>query len=154
MAIGLKVGDEVKVSLGEIKEQLLYDLGQAGVQYTIPFDKTNKNDIKETIIAITDLGIEISVENDIITYIKSDNNEYTHLDTIENIEDTPLEHVKTIKNHVINKFNDEDYSIKFEKIDTKTMNIVVIISSETGKARINILREGQGNVYINTIRAL
>ena len=40
------------------------------INYEIPFDKLNKEGIKETIIHIKEIGTEISIDNDIITYIK------------------------------------------------------------------------------------
>lgn len=154
MAVGIKLTNNVYVELGEIKEKLLSDLDKEKVNYEIPFDKLNKSGVKETIIHMKDIGTEISIENDIITYVKSDNNEFTHLDTIEDIKTNPLEHIKTIKEHVINAFGLMDNTVKMEKIDTETMNITLIITSKTDKARVQIIRDSFGDVYINTLRAI
>lgn len=152
--VGIKLSDDIVVELGEIKEKLLDDLDTHNIDYEIPFDKLNKEGIKETIIHIKDIETEISVENDIITYIKSNNNKFTHLDTIEDIQTDPLKHIKTIQNKVKEIFDNNEFNLKIEKIDTKTMNITLIITYGNKKARIQILRDSFGEVYINTLRAI
>lgn len=152
MAIGLNIGNGARIELGEIREELLNDLDSAHIEYTIPFDKTNKQNIKETIIQIKDLEMEVSVENDIITYIKSANNEFTNLDCIDNL-DNIFAHIKTIQEHIANSFGSE-YKVKIEKIDTKNLSIIVILSSEYEKARAIVARDGNGNIYINTLRTI
>ena len=152
--VGIKLNEWVTIELGEIKEKLLDDLSKHNIEFEIPFDKINKDGIKETIIHIKDIGTEISIENDIITYIKSNNNEFTHLDTIEDIQTDPLKHIKTIQDKVKEIFNNNEFNIKIEKIDTKTMNITLIITYGIKRARVQILRDNFGDVYINTLRAI
>lgn len=154
MAVGINLTEDVKVELGEIKEILLNDLNNAGINYEIPFDKLNKQGIKETIIHIKDIGTEISIENDIISYIKLGNTPYTKLDTIEDIKTNVLDHIKNIQKHIENMYGKNKYNVKIEKIDTGTMNITLIITSQTEKCRIQILRDNTGGVYINTLRTL
>lgn len=151
MAAGINLTQEVNVYLGEIKEQLLRDLDVNKVKYTIMFDKLNKDGIKETILHLRDSEAEIIIRNDIIYYIKSDNTEFTHLDTIGEITVDPLSHVKQIKQLIEDKYGKEGYKIKIEKIDTQTMNMTVILISDTEKIRIQILRDPLGEVYINTM---
>ena len=64
MAAGMYLTSDVQAYLGEIKEQLLYDLDKTNVKYTIMFDKLNKEGIKETIIHLRDLTTEIIIRND------------------------------------------------------------------------------------------
>lgn len=154
MAIGIRLSENVSADLQEIKEKFLRDLDDNNIKYEIPFDKLNKNNVKETIIHIKDLDMEISIENDIITYIKSGNTEFTHLDKIEDIETSPLDHIKTIQEHIKNAFDTSGYSLKLEKIDTKTMNMTIILSSSKHKARVQVIRDSFGDVYINTLRSL
>lgn len=154
MSVGINLTKDIKVELGEIKEKLLDDLSKSDIKYEIPFDKVNKDGVKETIIHIKELNTEISIDNDIITYIKSGNTEFTHLDTIEDIKTNPLSHIKTIQQKVSELFNLADHIIKIEKLDTETMNITLIISSSLSKSRIQILRDSFGKVYINTLRTI
>lgn len=152
MGIGLNIGDGVRVELGGIKEVFINELDKRKIRYTIPYDKTNNHNIKETIIQIDDLGMEVSIENDIITYIKSNNNEYTNLDTIDDMSNI-LGHIKTIKEHIENRFG-EEYTVSIEKIDSATLSIVVILTSQYERARAIVVRDGHGNIYVNTLRAL
>lgn len=152
MGIGLDIVDEIRIELGGIKEMLMQELDKHKIRYMVPYDKTNKQNIKETLIQIDDLDIEISVENDIITYIKSGNNEYTNLDRIEDVSNI-LEHIKTIKEHVISRFGSE-YTISIEKIDSVNISMAVILSSQYERARAIVVRDGHGNIYINTLRSL
>lgn len=154
MAIGINLSDNVKVELGEIKEQLLKDLDNDCIHYVIAFDKLNKEGIKETIMHFRELETEIIIRNDIVYYIKSGNTQYTHLDVITDIETDNLSHIKTIKDLVINRYGNLGYNLKIEKIDTKTMNITVILTSDNDKVRIQILRSSKGEVYINTLMKL
>lgn len=152
MGIGIKVHDDVQVTLGEIKERLLKDLRDKNIKYNIPFDKLNKNGVKETIIHVTELGTEISVENDIISYIKTVNNKYTHIDKVDDVESCSLAHIKQIQEQINKLFN--GYNLKIEKLDMETLNITLIISSEKQKARVQVLKDSFGEVYIHTIRAI
>ena len=154
MAVGINLTDDIRVELGEIKELLLNDLTSAGIKYEIPFDKLNKEGIKETIIHIKEIGTEISIENDIISYIKLGNTPYTKLDTIDDITTNVLVHIKNIQKHIEDKFGNNNYTVKIEKIDTVNMNITLIVSSDKDKCRIQILRDNTGGVYINTIRSI
>ena len=101
-----------------------------------------------------DMNIEISVENDIITYIKTVNTEFSNLDKVENTDINMTEHIRNIQEQVNKKFNTEDCTIKIEKLDSKTLNITLIITYKNGKCRIQIIRDSFGDIYINTIRAL
>lgn len=151
MAAGISLTKDVFVYLGEIKEQLLKDMDDSNVKYSIMFDKLNKDGLKETILHLRDSAAEIIIRNDIVYYIKSDNTEFTHMDTIDEIAVDPLSHVKQIKELVEDRFGKEGYTVKIEKIDTKTMNMTVILASETEKIRVKILRGSLGDVYINTM---
>lgn len=151
MAAGINLTQDVKVYLGEIKEQLLYDLDKHDVKYNIMFDKLNKDGVKETILHLRDITTEIIIRNDIIYYIKSDDTEFTHLDTISDISTDTLNHIRTIKELLEDKFSPEGYNVKIEKIDTKTMNITVILTSEVERVRVQVLRGPLGGIYINTM---
>lgn len=154
MAIGLHITKDIKVELGEIKEKLMFDLDNASIKYEIPFDKINKDGVKETIITMREPDIEISIENDIITYIKSVCTEFSTLDKVENTDININEHIKKIKEQLYKKFNTDECSIKIEKLDSKTLNITLIIMYNNTKSRIQIIRDAFGYVYINTIRAI
>ena len=154
MAIGLKFSNKLRIDLGEIKEELLAQLDEAEIEYSIPFDKVNKQNFKETIIDIKGLGIEITTENDIINYIKSNGNEYTIVDTIEKVDSNVLKHLSTIQDKVYKFFDSSKYNIKMEKIDIKALNMTFLLYSDDERARVQIIRDTAGKVFINTIMRL
>lgn len=154
MEIGLYITDNVKVNIGEIKEQLLADLDSQGIHYDIPFDKINSAGVKETLITMREPDIEISVENDIITYIKTDNTKFSNLDKIESADVNITDHIKKIQQKINDKFSTKDSTLKIEKLDSKTLNITLIIIQGNSKCRVQIIRDTFGEIYINTIRAL
>ena len=154
MAIGINITDNVKIELGEIKEQLLSELSSNNIEYHILFDKVVDNNVKETIIHIPSYKTEISIENDIITYIKSGNTDYTCLDTMSKNNDDTFKHIQNIKNKINELFNSDLYTIKIEKLNTDTLNITLILSSTFEKVRVHILRDTDGAIFINTIRSI
>lgn len=155
MAIGINLTKDVRVEIGEIKEYLLQDLDNSDLTYDIAFDKVNKENMKETIIHIREINTEISINNDIIYYIKCGNTEYSHLDYIKNVGENTLSHIQNIKEKINTLFGiDKNYSIKIEKIDTKTLNTIVIVQSQYEKARVHVLRDAFGEVYINAIMTI
>lgn len=153
MALSLNIEESIKVELGEMREELLYDLEQGSIRYSIPFDKTNEQDIKETIIQIPDLGIEISVENDIVTYIKSGCNEFNQLAELELGKLVNISTVEDIKKQIIDRFKLDAKSMFIEKVNMRAMEMVIVVKDEMDeKCRIHIMSDSRGRVYINTIR--
>lgn len=155
MSLGINIAEDVRVHIGEIKEQLLDELNNKNISYSIPFDKTNNDNVRETIITMRDPDIEISVNNDIVVYIKSDNTEFTCLDVVEDISSVNIvEHIKTIQKHVVDKLGINEADIKIEKIDTQSLNMTLIINNNNNKVRLQIVRDTFGNIYMNTIMVL
>lgn len=154
MKIGMFVRDGVKAELGGTKEKLLADLDSCDFKYEIPFDKINKKGVKETIITMRDPDIEISAEDDVITYIKTVNTEFSNLDKIDSTSINITEHINKIKEQLSEKLDTKGCPVTIEKLDTRTLNIAFIVTSNNEKCRIQIVRDTRGNVYINTITSL
>lgn len=154
MGIGMNLTHDTRVELGEIKEKLTAELDEAGIEYSLFYNQLNKAGVKETFITIREPYAEISIENDIVTYIKVENTEFSNLDNIPDIGDNVLDHIKNIQKRVDDKFSIEGSTIKIEKIDTKTMNITLIIMYSEDRTRVQILRDTFGDVFINTLRKL
>lgn len=154
MAIGIRLTDKITIELGEIKEKLFKTFDDNNVKYSVPFDKVNNDGFKETIVHIESIETEISIKNDIINYVKLGKNKYTTLDKIEDIGSDIIGHIHNIQKHVENLLEVESKDLKIEKIDTTNMNITFIVTKVKDRARIQVLRDSFGDVYINTLRAL
>lgn len=149
MAIGINVSNETRVEIGEIKEVMLADLQKSNIDYDVVFDKVTKNGIKETIVYIPEVHMEVSIENDIVTYIKSGNNPFTTIDKIDAIKSNIGEHLTSIKKKLFEMF--PGYDIKIEKIDVESMNITVILKLDLEKIRMHVMRASNGEIFINTM---
>lgn len=150
MNTGITINNNVTVYINEIKEILLHDLDMNNIKYEVIFDKVSKQKIKETIIHILGTGIELSIENDIIKYIKSDCNEYTKLYQVVEGH-SKVNTIREIKEKIHNKFNNNP-NINIENINTDSFTMSVIIVEENHRIRIHVNRDHSGNIYINTIR--
>lgn len=156
MSVGIKVTNNIYIGLWEIKEQLLRDLDESKLLYNIAYDKVAKSsDYKETIIQIPDLEVEISLNNDIIKYIRSGANKYTILDEIETGDDDTIKHIRIIKEEMEKRFGDE-YNIRVERISADTLGMTFVLSSTITdeKVRVQILKNNSNEVYMNTMLAL
>lgn len=152
MAIGIKLKNNMQIYLGEKRDILLAELDSCNIVYDITFDRPNKDNIKETIIHIKELGIEISIENDILQYIRAEDNDYTHIDKINNETDDKMQVIKNIQNKLLEKVCCGDYRISVEKLDMETMHMTLIITGSKEKARVQIIKDNFGDIFINTLR--
>lgn len=156
MSVGIRVTNNIYIGLWEIKEQLLRDLDESKLSYNIAYDKVAKSsDYKETIIQIPDLEVEISLNNDIIKYIRSGANKYTILDEIETGDNDTIKHIRIIKEEMEKRFGDE-YNIRVERISADTLGMTFVLSSTITdeKVRVQILKNNSNEVYMNTMLAL
>lgn len=156
MSVGIRVTNNIYIGLWEIKEQLLRDLDESKLLYNIAYDKVAKSsDYKETIIQIPDLEVEISLNNDIIKYIRSGANKYTILDEIETGDNDTIKHIRIIKEEMEKRFGDE-YNIRVERISADTLGMTFVLSSTITdeKVRVQILKNNSNEVYMNTMLAL
>jgi hypothetical protein len=95
------------------------------------------------------------MENGIVNYIKMGNTEFSNLCKIDDAEENTLEYIRVIKEHINEKLNSNgELSIKIERIDTKSMNVLIIISSEKEKARVNVIKNNNGDVFISTLQTI
>lgn len=155
MNLGLKIVNDVEVTLMEPREILENRLSNNNIEYRVLFDKVVKDSsVKETILVIKDPEIEITLENDIVNYIKTSNNIYSQLDVIEEINKDVTVHIKAIKEKLAKKFDVDTTAINIEKCDLAKINITTIVNKDNRYYRIKIIRDAFGNVFINTIRCI
>jgi len=151
--LGLDITDNFKVCLLDIKEVVLEGLKNNNVEHSVAFDKINNKGVKETIITMRNPDIEISLENDIVQYIKTVNTKYSQVDVLKNISENAAVHIPTIKKNIEKKFNVQSNCIKIEAIDSTKMSLTVIIKYDNNahEARIHVIRDAFGNIFVNTI---
>ena len=154
MAFTLKIYNGVIIELGETKEELMYDLDGHDIKYIVPFDKTNAEGVKETILQIPELRVEVSILNDIITYIKSGCNEYSIVFDGTNVNRKDIKVINQLKDTILKTFGVDKKQMFIERINLRNFDTMVIFKTDTKKIRLHLMSDLRGNVYINTLRYL
>lgn len=153
MKFGLKLSDNLEIVLGEFKEEVLEKLQESNVKYTIAFDKVNEEGIKETIIQLPDLRVEVSIENDILSYIKSGCNEYSIIFDGTNVNRKDIAVINNLKATILNHFGIDKKQMFIEKINLRNFDtLIVFTAKDNRKIRLHLMSDLRGNVYINTLR--
>lgn len=154
MSLGLKVGTENLIELGQIKEELICLLERNNINYKIMFDKvdTSKN-IRETIISIPELDVEVSLENDFVSYIKSKATRFSKLTSIDS-KLSDIEKIECITSSIKEYFKINNVSI--HDINTSNLDLRVIINEEDNscKYRIHIMTTQKGESFIYTMKLI
>ena len=130
MKFSLKLGKEAYIELGETREELIYRLDKSKIRYTILYDKTSSNEnvkVKETILHIVDLEIEVSIRNDIVQYIKSKSNQYTNVCTITPGKICSASDLMQLKRNVAKLFDINENKILIKNTNLRTLDTVMII---------------------------
>lgn len=154
MELFLEIKEGVNLELCEIKEKLLQTLDVSGIEYRVPFDKVNAHNIKETIIQMPKLGVEVSVENDIVVYIKTRCTEFSKMAEFKIGTTTGIDIVDDIKQKIMCMYSIEKKNMHIQTLNIKSMEVIIIVDTELGKRRIHILSNAMGEVYINTIAVI
>lgn len=153
MKFGLKLSDDLEIVLGEFKEEVLERLQESKVKYTIAFDKVNEEGVKETIIQLPDLRVEVSIENDILSYIKSGCNEYSIIFDGTNVNRKDIAVINNLKATILNHFGIDKKQMFIEKINLRNFDtLIVFTAKDNRKIRLHLMSDLRGNVYINTLR--
>lgn len=154
MEISLNITEDIKLGINEELNELIKRLEDAEIRYKILYDKVNESSgIKETVMYIDEFGTELHLVDNKICYISSYNNKYTNIIDKDTEDIKPIKFVNIVKDK-INKLVEHEVKIDIEKIDLGTMNCRFVIHGEKGKYKINLSRDGHGNVYIHTLRAV
>lgn len=154
MELFLEIKDGVNLELCEIKEKLLNTLDINSIEYRVPFDKVNANNIKETIIQMPKIGVEVSVENDIVVYIKTRCTDFSKMAEFSIGNTTGIALVDEIKQKVLKMYHIDKKNMHIQTLNIKSMEIIIIVDTEFGKRRIHILSNAMGEIYINTIAVI
>lgn len=154
MGIGITVKDIIKLEIGDNLDTTLSKLKEAGLEFDIPFNKVSKKTgIQETLINMESLGIEISLENEIVTYIKSIPTKETIVMYSEDAMTLSFnDYLSRVKEFVRNHVGTDLVSI--DNFDAKTYSTVISFKIPDGKIRITVMRSNRGELFLNTIRKI
>ncbi|MBO5387117.1 MAG: hypothetical protein J6A59_03140 [Lachnospiraceae bacterium] len=154
MSVGITVKDDIRVGLGESMDSTIEKLKLTELRYSIPFDKVSRQSgIHETLISVDDMGIEISLENGIVTFLKSIPNEETIVMNIDDAIKLRLpEYLDEVKEFIRKRVGAELISI--DNFDAKSYNTVISFKESSKRIRATILKSNRGELFLNTIRQI
>ena len=151
MNIGLNVGSNVYISIGQTFNCIKESLEKAKIEYNIPFDNTKSNsDNKVIVLYIDKCGVELNIINNKVTYIKSNNYDSNILFEIEDIPDNKAILLKSILKKICDKYSIEYKNIQVESYDTSNLNIVLRLYNSI---KISIICNGR-NIHIHTVKQM
>lgn len=150
MGLGIKIKDKGIIEIGSLKEELLQNLDNMGFKYKTMFDKVNSSkNVKETIITIPELDIEISLENDFVHYIKSKASEHSII-KIEDSAKSDMDKLQSILDATKKYFDVQEININ--DLNLSNFDIRLIIKDKHYKYRIHLMNTQKGESFIYTIK--
>ena len=151
MKAGIKVSNTFRVALGDAREEVIENLNASNLKYIISFDKLNSARIKETIIQLPALNMEISLSNDIVVYMQSKINEYNVLFDAYNMKSIDI--IKKLKDIIVTEFNfTRKTEFKIEGINLKTLDTNIIITERGETVRVHIQKDNKSQLYISAVK--
>jgi hypothetical protein len=154
MSLGLNLNENVKVVLGENREQLLEKLKKEEIRHKVMYDKPDDNGVLETVINIGEYDIEIQLWNNIIGAVRAYNNTYTNIYKSGERYGTPSKFLARVQGKIKEMCEDEDVHIDIEKIDLGTMQCRFIVNQNGSIYKISTTRDAHSNIYIGNLRLL
>ena len=152
MGLGIKIGNNKVIELGQIREELIHVLESENIKFNIMFDKINsEKDVKETVIYIQNLNIEISLSDDVVDYIKSKESKYSILEGID-ISTDKIDRINNILAATKKYFNTDKITIN--DMNMSNFDIRVIIKEDTHKYRVHIMTTQKGESFIYTMKII
>ena len=154
MQVGINVTEDSKLYMGESLGDVLDTLDNSHVAYKMVYDK-EKNGIKESVIDLKELHVTLQLKNDILEYIRMNNNKFTFLGDIDVGES--VSQVREIDSAVIDRLGLHDSKLTYLKIDLRPMHIVIVVNPadpKEDKIRVAIEKDSLGRVHISTLSIL
>ncbi len=147
-SVGFWIMPGMCVSIWMEREGLEKMLDDACIDYITAYD-SNVNGAKETIMVIPEFGIELTMKEDKVNYMKSSLKKHSflvHIDDGKDISDTILEIIARLKDKLGNNCD-----ISIEKFNTESLNLV---ASFRQSINIGISKTPSGDVFIKTMRGI
>lgn len=147
--------DTISVRLGETKEEIEDRLQKANLRFVTPFEGLADNsDVKETVINIPDCGLELILENDIVTYIKSHNSNHNIVCDADIGEVMSVQDMQDMLDAVAQKFGVDTRDITIRHINLKRVDAVLVINNNDNRTKVHLLCDLGGRVFVSTLKTI
>ena len=151
MDIGLNIADGVRVRVGDTLENVTSSLDKNRIEYNIPY-KAEKSGKVDMVMFLEHCGVELNVNNGILTFIKTNNNESNFIMQLEQGMST-LDALLTIKNNLAKSFDVPAKDIRIDSFDGKTLNSMLSIPiTEVYKVKLELVMGIYQKVFLHSIQ--
>lgn len=155
MNIGLNIGDNVVVRIGETLQEIKDDLEKSKIEYTVPFksdESADKTEAQVVVMYLEQYGVELNLIDNKVIYIKSTNYESNILAQLDGELSDPISVLNDTKNKISSLFNVAVKDIIVSSYDTNNSSMTLKIKLDTGKyVKISTICDGR-NVHIHTVK--
>ena len=155
MFAGITIQNDIDINIGKDIDELIEELKANNIDVYIPLDRKDKHGVYETIMNIRKLDIEVTATDRHINYIRSGDNEYSHLIKLDYLTEgkkVEIDDIRNIKDTVSSKYT--DCKIIIEQIDTDKTILRFVITDDINRIRISVNRDKHGNIYFNTFNLI
>lgn len=153
MNIGLNINEETRINIGESMDSLVSTLKLKGIEHKI-LNKVENEESEDKNIYIEDYGLELSLRDNKIVYMKSYNSSNNIVFKVN--EDTKIRDiVRYITTGIESLMGVSSGYISIEKIDLdRYIALVNIGLDDSSNIRVSIVKKNNNNVCVNTLRLL
>jgi hypothetical protein len=153
MEIGLNILDNVRISIGDTLEEIIESLDSNRIKYSIPYSIKNRSGATSVILYIEDYGVELSIHNDEVSYIKSSNSNLNYIMQIH--ERYPADVIKKIKENLCDRFGVSKKDIRVDRFETSTLNSIISIPyKDNKKIKIVLVMGKDSSMFIETLQII
>ena len=152
MDAGLNIVDGVKIRLGDLLSDVKNNLTDNNIDYKIHASGKQGDGLSTAILYMEKHGVELSVKEGKIIYIKSNNSKLNYV--IEITEDTDiLFTLNEIKEKVALMFNVNIKNIRIDEFDGESTRASLTVKGTDGNTvKISLIRGIKNRIYMHTIR--
>ena len=152
MDIGLNIVEGLRISMGDSLENIVNDMNKSGVKYTIPFSST-VNGKSEIIILIESYGVELKMQNDAVSFIKTSNSQLNLMATIKSTQ--PNEVLREVLDATAQRFDIPASKLRVDRFEAKTNNCVISIPYKRHeKIKMVFIMGGHNQLFVETIQLI
>lgn len=134
--IGLNITENVRVNLKDNIDTLKKKLEQHNIEYAIPYEKTNNGET-DMVVVMRQCGMELTLKNGNIQFIKSNNSEVNTILEIDT-DTNPVDALKAIKDEISKELSIESSALSIDKFDSNTFSSMISARIDDGKGKVKI----------------
>ena len=154
MEIGVQINEFIIISLLDTKDKILKLLEQEEIRYKIHTSKNKDNTGKiEEILLIPEFEAEARLIDNKVVFIRALSSEYTRIFQLNECNRmTVHKYQDRITAKILETTKADRLKINLESLNLRTLCSSIYCKCSNTESKLGIVRDGHGNVYIQTIK--